>query len=555
MHYTDDQLLGLLEDVDSVSSSPTPMVPMAHLEECEACRSRLARLSGEGGWLDELLESVGDVTREHPPGTYEHSGASSIVICVDTSDAMSQQLQCESVRLDFLSPPTHPELLGRLGRYDIERLLGMGGYGIVFRARDSELNRVVAIKVLAPHLMHSGPARQRFAREAQASAAVVHDHVVPIYDVVAEGGLCYFVMQYIAGESLQERVDRLGPLPVDDVLRIGAQIAAGLHAAHQQGLIHRDVKPGNVLLEDTVNRVMISDFGLARASDDASLTRSGTITGTPHYMSPEQAQGQPIDHRSDLFSLGSVLYFMCTGHSPFRAPQMMAVLNRICHEVYRPIEEINSHVPFELTRIVDRLLSKSPEARCESADEVRQQLQRLLSDYQLGKLRPGRRPKWISSRKTWAVTLTGLVATVLMVLVVRTLPWLSGPESQPVRRGEARATSVIVTNETSDARRMNLPAGGLASSESWSAEVANVGEFQANVLMNQQLHRDMEDAASAIASLEAAATQMSVPHPSDAVWDHEVSQLNSWLQRMEDELEIRAVSPPAGFGIQHSQRP
>ena len=313
------------------------------------------------------MDSVGDVTSDQI-GAHPISSSKSVVITVEPSDEMSSSLQCDSVRLDFLEAPTHPELLGRLGRYDIERLIGMGGYGIVFKARDSELNRVVAIKVLAPHLMNSGPARQRFAREAQASAAVVHDHVVPIYDVVADANTCYFVMQYIAGESLQERVDRRGPLPTEDVLRISAQTAAGLHAAHEQGLIHRDVKPGNVLLEDSVNRVMISDFGLARAADDASLTRSGTITGTPHYMSPEQARGQAIDARSDLFSLGSVIYFMCTGHSPFRAPQMMAVLNRICHEPYRPIEEINPNVPYELTKIVDRLLSKKPENRFESAD-------------------------------------------------------------------------------------------------------------------------------------------------------------------------------------------
>ena len=163
--------------------------------------------------------------------------------------------------------------------------------------------------------------------------------MVPIYDVVNDADLCYFVMQYISGQSLQERVDRQGPLATGDVLRIAAQTAAGLQAAHEQGLIHRDVKPGNVLLEDSVNRVMISDFGLARAADDASITRSGTITGTPHYMSPEQARGQAIDSRSDLFSLGSVIYFMCTGRSPFRAPQMMAVLNRIVTNRIGPLRK------------------------------------------------------------------------------------------------------------------------------------------------------------------------------------------------------------------------
>ena len=210
--------------------------------------------------------------------------------------------------------------------------------------------------------MSSGAARQRFAREAQASAAVIHDHVVPIYDVVSQPQACYFVMQYVTGQSLQERIDRDGPLPTEEILRIGCQMAAGLHAAHQQGLVHRDVKPGNVLLEESVERALLSDFGLARAADDASLTHSGAITGTPHYMSPEQARGESIDARSDLFSLGSVLYFMATGHPPFRAPQIMSVMNRICHHKHRPLAECEPRLPLRLSRIVDRSCRSRPQA-------------------------------------------------------------------------------------------------------------------------------------------------------------------------------------------------
>ena len=309
---------------------------------------------------------------------------------------MEHGIHCESVRLDFLDPPSHPELLGRLGRYDIEQLIGMGGFGVVFKARDSELNRVVAIKVLAPHLMSSGPARKRFAREAQASAAIVHDHVVAIHDVVAAPNVSYFVMQYVAGESLQQRVDRDGPLDVKDVLRIASQTAAGLQAAHDQGLIHRDVKPANIMLEDSVDRVVISDFGLARTADDASITRSGVISGTPHYMSPEQARGEGIDHRSDLFSLGSVVYFMCTGHAPFRAPRMMAVLNRICTQRHRELTDTSNDVPNELSAIVNRLLAKDAGERYESAAEVQQDLNQLLRDVQSGVVR--RRRRWMAAR-------------------------------------------------------------------------------------------------------------------------------------------------------------
>ena len=191
--------------------------------------------------------------------------------------------------------------------------------GIVLKGHDSELNRPVAIKMLAAHLAHSGAARQRFAREGSAAAAVVHEHVVAIYNVESDGAVPFLVMQYVPGRSLQSRVDEDGPLAVDEMLRIGVQAAAGLAAAHRQGLVHRDVKPSNILLEDTVERAVLTDFGLARAMDDASLTQTGVVAGTPHYMSPEQATGQPIDHRSDLFSLGSVLYFMAAGRPPFRA--------------------------------------------------------------------------------------------------------------------------------------------------------------------------------------------------------------------------------------------
>ncbi len=262
MHYSDEQLRQLLDD----GSTDPPDDDLRHLEDCHDCRERLSKLSGEGDWLRDWMDSVGQATSDQPAIL---NSSSSVLIKVGASDGLQSEIECDAVRLDFLATPRHPELLGRLGRYDIERLIGNGGFGVVLKARDSELNRVVAIKVLSPHLQNSGPARKRFAREAQASAAVVHDHVVPIYDVVVESDTCYFVMQYISGPSLQERVDRQGPLAVEDVLRIASQTAAGLQAAHEQGLIHRDVKPGNVLLEDSVDRVLISDFGLARASDDA----------------------------------------------------------------------------------------------------------------------------------------------------------------------------------------------------------------------------------------------------------------------------------------------
>jgi serine/threonine-protein kinase len=189
-------------------------------------------------------------------------------------------------------------------------------------------------------------------------------------------------MPFVACESLQERLDRQGPLDVKDVLRIGLQAAQGLAAAHAQGLVHRDVKPANILLETSVDRVMLTDFGLARAVDDATLTRTGIIAGTPQYMSPEQANGDGVDHRSDLFSLGSVLYAMCTGRPPFRAETTFGVLRRIRETPPRPIREINADIPDWLDRIVLKLLSKEAAGRMVSADDVATLLEQCLAHVQ-----------------------------------------------------------------------------------------------------------------------------------------------------------------------------
>ncbi len=213
--------------------------------------------------------------------------------------------------------------------------------GAVFKGFDRSLNRFVAIKMLLPHLAASGAARKRFAREGQAVAAVVDDHVMAIHCVDEWQGVPYLVMTYSRGVSLQKRLSDNGPLEVREILRIGMQTAKGLAAAHAQGIVHRDIKPANIFLDQSVERVQLMDFGLARAVDDASLTRTGVLAGTPQYMSPEQARAEAVDHRSDLFSLGSVMYAMCTGHAPFRAESSYSVLRLITDKEPRPIREIN----------------------------------------------------------------------------------------------------------------------------------------------------------------------------------------------------------------------
>src|SRR5262245_3785557 len=287
--------------------------------------------------------------------------------------------------LSFLVPSAKPGSLGRLGHYEMLAVVGQGGMGVVLKAFDEQLHRVVAIKVLAAPLAASGTARQRFVREARAAAAVRDDHVIDIHAVCDDGPVPYLVMEFIDGQSLEGLVRRGGPPEVKDVLRIGIQVASGLAAAHKHGLIHRDVKPANILLENGVQRVKLTDFGLARAADDASLTQSGYIAGTPQYMAPEQAAGEPIDSRSDLFSLGSVLYEMCTGRPAFRALTTVAVIKRVCDETPRPIREVNPDIPEALCQVIDRLHAKKPADRPASAKEVADRLAGLLADLNRGR--------------------------------------------------------------------------------------------------------------------------------------------------------------------------
>ncbi len=310
-------------------------------------------------------------------GFLERSAAGSLdPTCVTSAFGDDGPLRLTENSLAFLGPSTRPDSLGRLGHYEVLELLGRGGFGIVLRAFDESLHRVVAVKVLSPEMAATSPARKRFLREARASAPIRHENVVQVY-AIEETPLPYIVMEFIPGRTLQDYIDGTGPLGSPDVVRIGVQIARGLAVAHELGLVHRDIKPANILLEGGIElRVKITDFGLARAVDDASLTASGTVAGTPMYMAPEQARGEKLDHRADLFSLGSVLYTMCTGHPPFRANGALAVLKRVCDETPRPIPELIPETPRWLCDIVSKLLAKNPAERFQTAQEVAELLTR-----------------------------------------------------------------------------------------------------------------------------------------------------------------------------------
>lgn len=349
-----------------------------HLDRCSKCQEALESLAAEGRWWQELRR-LPIFASDSDAGL---KGLLSSALNAGPTQAERSTNWGVDIPLDFLDPPTDSSHLGRLASFLITAVLGRGGAGIVLKGVDPALNRIVAIKILAPHLARNGAARKRFDREAQAAAAVVHEHVVAIHAVDVWKGLPYLVMTYVGGPSLQERIDHEGPLEIKEILRIGMQACAGLAAAHAQGLVHRDVKPANILLENGVQRVRLTDFGLARAADDASLTQSGVVAGTPQYMAPEQARGEAIDHRADLFSLGSTLYAMATGQPPFRAESAMAVLRRVSDDHPRPIRSLNPDIPIWLSTLIAKLHAKKPEDRFQSASEVGDLLSQCLAHVQ-----------------------------------------------------------------------------------------------------------------------------------------------------------------------------
>ncbi len=335
--------------------------------------------------VDQLLQSYSEAGSFLKIPALEQSGAPHSTPLDPTETQAAQDTPGDrSDSLNFLQPTERSDSLGRLGHYEVLEVVGRGGMGLVMRAFDEKLHRIVAIKVMAGEIAASGSGRKRFLREAKAVAAVVHDHIVPIYAIEESGSSPYLVMQFIEGKSLQQKIDDEGSLELKEILRIGRQIALGLAAAHKQGLVHRDIKPSNILLENGVQRVKITDFGLARAMDDASISHSGVIAGTPQFMSPEQADGKPVDPRSDLFSLGSVMYAMCTGRPPFRADSTVATLKRVCEDTPRPIREINPDMREWLCEIIEKLHAKKPEERFQSAKDVAEVLEQHLAQVQQG---------------------------------------------------------------------------------------------------------------------------------------------------------------------------
>ncbi len=376
-----------------------------HLLECDSCCERARSLQGSDTLLEALRREP--TVAEDPEGEVVADLMERFQLIRPAIEARAEEEFPASEpttdiyqgpELALLGSPADTEELARLGSYSVRKKLGSGGMGIVFAAEDRNLRRPVALKVMKPSLASQASARQRFRREAQAAAGIEHEHIVTIYQVDEDRGVPYLAMQLLQGESLQTRLERLGRLPMDEVLRIGREVAEGLAAAHERGLVHRDIKPSNIWLEsvqacDRGGKVKILDFGLVwTAENDGRLTESGAVLGTPGYMAPEQARGASFDPRCDIFSLGCVLYQMCTGKVPFEGSDVLATLVSLALDQPQEPRAINPEVPAALSDFIMQLLGKDPGQRPSSIRTVAESLAVLENGQPVPQAVPGAVP-------------------------------------------------------------------------------------------------------------------------------------------------------------------
>ena len=315
-----------------------------------------------------------------------------------------------------------------ISHYKILEKLGEGGMGVVYKAEDTKLDRTVALKFLPPELTKDPEAKERFIHEAKAASAIEHENICNIHEIdETEDGHIFIAMACYDGDSLQEKIEK-GPFNIEEAIDIGTQIAEGLHEAHEKGIVHRDIKSANIMIT-TKGQAKIMDFGLAKLRGQKKLTKDGTTVGTVAYMSPEQARGEEVDHRTDIWSLGVVLYEMITGQRPFKGEYDQAVVYSILNEDPRPVTGLRTGVPMELEGIIAKALTKNPQARYQHIDELAVDLQRIKRESTIETL-PSSRSRDIELQKKHRRPL--LIGSLIFVIVIITaLAYLNFNKPRP----------------------------------------------------------------------------------------------------------------------------
>jgi serine/threonine protein kinase len=312
------------------------------------------------------------------------------------------------------------------GRYTIIEELGRGGMGVVYKAEDTKLKRTVALKFLPPELTHVPDIRDRFTREAQAAAALDHPNICTVYEFDQADEKSFISMAYIEGQSLRKKIES-GPLELEEALKIATQVAEGLQEAHKRGVVHRDIKSANIMVDDR-NQAKIMDFGLARMTGGTLLTQEGTAMGTIAYMSPEQAQGEEVDHRTDIWSFGVVLYEMLTGELPFKGEHEQAVVYSIRKDKPRPISEVNTEIPLSIEQVVDKALEKNPDERYQQIDELLDDLKSISAGIVPEEIKTRLRKEKLRKRKR-AILYAGAACSIIFMAVLGFILLKGPPET------------------------------------------------------------------------------------------------------------------------------
>ena len=272
-----------------------------------------------------------------------------------------------------------------ISHYKILEKLGEGGMGVVYKAEDTKLKRTVALKFLPPEFTRDKDAKERFSIEAQAAAALSHSNIVTVHEIDECEDQIYIAIEYVKGQSLKDKIES-GPLNINEALKIAIQVAEGLNEAHEKGIVHRDIKSANIMITDK-GQVKIMDFGLAKLKGKSKLTKAGTTVGTTSYMSPEQSMGKDVDHRTDIWSLGVVLYEMITGQLPFKGEYEQAVVYSILNEEPEPVTGLRTGVPKELERIINKALEKNPSERYQHVQDIMIDIKGLRKKNKLRRLK------------------------------------------------------------------------------------------------------------------------------------------------------------------------